>query len=168
MPKIIENLEIKLMEEARKQVDEVGYGNVTIRSIASACNVGIGTVYNYFSSKDALLATYLLNDWKTCIAIIDETSSCSDSPEPVVRCIYDSLTEFSERHGNIFRDEAAATSFCGSFGHYHGLLRSQLATPLQKFCNNEFAAEFIAESLLTWTMAGKSFEDLYQMIQNCF
>lgn len=168
MPKIIENLEVKLMEEAHRQVDEAGYGNVTIRSIASACNVGIGTVYNYFSSKDALLATYLLNDWNTCIATIDKASSRSDSPKPVVRCIYDSLTQFSERHRNIFRDETAATSFCGSFGHYHVLLRSQLATPLQKFCNNEFAAEFIAESMLTWTMAGKSFENLYQIIQNCF
>lgn len=165
MPKIIENLEVKLMEEAHRQVDEVGYGNVTIRSIASACNVGIGTVYNYFSSKDALLATYLLNDWNTCIAIIEEASSRSDSSGPVTRCIYDCLKQFSERHRNIFRDVAAVTIFQGSSGRYHGLLRSQLAAPLQKFYNSEFAAEFVAEALLTWTMAGRSFDEIFEIIK---
>ncbi len=168
MPKIIENLEIKLIEEARKQVAKAGYVGVTIRSIAKACGVGTGTVYNYFPSKDALLATYLLSDWNTCIATITEMSNCSDSPEPVVYCIYNKLIDFSERHCNIFRDKAAATSFRGSVNHYHGLLRSSLAIPLQKFSADNFAAEFIAEAMLTWTMTDKSFDEIWGIIKNCF
>ncbi len=168
MPKIIENLDTKLMNEARKQISESGYGNVTIRSIAKACGVGIGTVYNYFPTKDALLATYMLADWNTCIATINNASECFDSPSPVVRCIYDQIKQFCEQHRGIFQDEAAVAIFHGSFSRYHALLRSQLAAPLNKFCKNDFAPEFIAEALLTWTMADKSFDEIFGMIKNCF
>ena len=168
MPKIIENLEARLIDEAKKQIEEAGYGAVTIRSVAKSCGVGVGTVYNYFPSKDALLATYLLRDWKTCVAAIEAVSTYSDAPANVVRCIHDQLCQYAQRHQAIFRDEAAAASFAGSFSRYHGLLRQQLAQPLRKFCDSDYTSEFIAEALLTWTMAGKSFEEIYGMIGRVF
>ncbi len=168
MPKIIENLESRLMEEAKKQIDASGYGAMTIRSVAAACGVGVGTVYNYFPSKEALLATWLLSDWNDCVAAVRELSQVSDSPEPVVRCIFDQLLAFAKRHQAIFRDEAAASAFAGSFSRYHGLLRSQLAAPLRKFCDSDFAAEFVAESLLTWSLSGKSFDEIYGMLRKLF
>ena len=168
MPKIIENLESKLIEEAKKQVEQSGYGALTIRSVAKACGVGVGTVYNYFPSKDDLLATYLLSDWQNCMAAVDSVNQQSDSPAPVIRCMFDQLLSYAKRHQAIFRDEAAAANFAGSFSRYHGLLRTQLAAPVRKYCSNDFMAEFIAESLLTWSMSGKSFDDIYGMINKLF
>ncbi len=168
MPKIIENLESRLIEEAKKQIEESGYAAMTIRSVAKQCGVGVGTVYNYFSAKEDLIATYLLADWNQCITAINAVSTYSDSPRPVALCIYDQLVSFAARHAAIFRDEAAASVFAGSFSRYHGLLRSQLATPLEKFCRDTFAAEFVAEALLTWTMAGKDFETIYGIIGKLF
>lgn len=168
MPKIIENLESRLIAEAKKQIEEAGYGAMTIRSIAKACGVGVGTVYNYFPSKEALIATHLLEDWKQCITAITAVSTYSESPRPVARCIYDQLVSFARRHQAIFRDEAAAASFSGSFGKYHALLRTQLAQPLRKFCSSDFAAEFLAEALLTWTMAGTAFDEIYGMMEKLF
>ena len=168
MPKIIENLESKLIEEAKRQVETHGYAAMTIRSVAKACGVGVGTVYNYFPSKEALLATYLLSDWTQCVAAINGVSDSSDTPAPVVQCIFDQLLAYAQRHQAIFRDAAAAAGFAGSFSYYHGLLRSQLAAPLQKFCESVFHAEFIAESLLTWSMAGKPFHEIYGMIERLF
>lgn len=168
MPKIIENLEARLIAEAKKQLEVSGYSNLTIRSIAKACGVGVGTVYNYFSSKDELVAAYLLGDWNECVAAIQAVSRDSDSPRPVARCIHDQLRQYAGRHQAIFRDEAAAASFAGSFGRYHALLRAQLAAPLRKFCSDDFASEFIAEALLTWTMAGKTFDEIYGMIDKLF
>ena len=46
MPKIIDNVRKKLLDEARKQILKKGYSAVTVRSVASACNIGVGTVYN--------------------------------------------------------------------------------------------------------------------------
>ena len=168
MPKIIENLENRLIAEAKKQIETYGYSSMTIRSVAKACGVGVGTVYNYFPSKEALLATDLLSDWNQCIASIHAISACSDSPAPVVRCIYDQLLAYAGRHQAIFRDESAAASFAGSFSPYHALLRSQLASPVRKFCSSDFSADFISEALLTWTMAGKTFDDIYGMINKLF
>ena len=168
MPKIIKNLESKLIAEAQKQILEQGYGAVTIRSVANACGVGVGTVYNYFSSKEELLATYLLDDWNDCITAIEAVSHYSDSPAPVVRCIYDQLSAYTIRHQAIFRDEAAFSTFAASFGRYHTMLRGQLAAPLRKFCGCDFASDFIAESLLAWTMAGKTFDEIYGMIGKLF
>lgn len=168
MPKIIENLESRLIEEAKKQIEEAGYGVMTIRSVAKACGVGVGTVYNYFPSKEALVATHLLEDWKQCIAAINAVSTYSDLPRPVVLCIYDQLVSFSQRHQALFRDEAAAASFTGSFGTYHGVLRQQLAQPLRKFCSNDFTADFLAEALLTWTMEQKPFDEIYGIMEKLF
>lgn len=168
MPKIINNLEDRLIAEAKKQIEQDGYSAVTIRSIAKGCGVGVGTVYNYFPSKEALLASYMLRDWKQCTLAINAVSTYSQEPEPVLRCIYDQLIAFANKHETLFRDDAAAAAFAGSFSRYHALLRSQLAQPLCKFCHCDFSAEFIAEALLTWTMAGTAFNDIYGMIEKLF
>ena len=168
MPKIIENLKDRLLAEAKQQIEQDGYQSVTIRSIAKGCGVGVGTVYNYFPSKERLIATHLLEDWKVCVDTIRQASDCAQSPQPILECIYEQLTGFASRHQAIFRDEAAASGFAGSFSQYHGMLRSQLAAPLAKFCSSDFASQFIAESLLTWTMAGKSFGEIYEMLKKLF
>ena len=168
MPKIIENLEQRLIREAQKQIGEVGYGATTIRSVAKACGVGVGTVYNYFPSKEALVATFMLEDWRSCLEAIEAVSMASNSPEDVVRCIWEQLCSFSQKHQVIMKDASAASGFQGAFSTYHARLRSQLAQPLRKFCQSDFAAEFIAEALLTWTTAGKTFDEIYGMIGKIF
>ena len=168
MPKIIENLESKLIAEAKKQIEESGYSAMTIRSVAAGCGVGVGTVYNYFPSKEALIAKHLLDDWKQCVAAIQAVSTYSDSARPTVLCIYDQLTCFAHRHAAIFRDESASTSYTGSTSRYHGFLRNQLAEPIRKFCADAFTAQFIAESMLTWTVAGKPFDDIFAVVNRLF
>ena len=92
MPKIIENLESRILAEARKQIEASGYGALTIRSVAKECGVGIGTVYNYFPSKDALVASYMLQDWKSCLEVITRVSreageGCQEDPHRHRRCL---------------------------------------------------------------------------------
>ena len=52
---------------------------------------------------------------------------------------------------------------CGGEGYC-----GQLSAPLRKFCGSDFTADFIAESLLPWIIAGKSFDELYGMLENFF
>ena len=75
MPKIIENIREKLLSEAKRQVMENGYSAMTIRSVAAACGVGTGTVYNYFPSKDMLVASFILEDWMLCMNDISKGMS---------------------------------------------------------------------------------------------
>ena len=168
MPKIIENLDQRLMEEARRQIKESGYGAMTIRSVAAACGVGVGTVYNYYPSKEALAAAFILEDWKNCYAGIMACAENAKGREPVLWAIYENLQQFIAEHAAVFQDESAAVTFTGSFGQYHGLLRGQLAQPIRRFCRDDFTADFIAEAMLTWIVAGKSFDELSKILERIF
>ena len=52
MPKIIENLLENLLAETRRELLDSGYESINIRTIAKNCHTAVGTVYNYFPSKD--------------------------------------------------------------------------------------------------------------------
>ena len=168
MPKIIENLEERLKKAAEQQIREIGYANMTIRSVAAACGVGVGTVYNYYASKDDLLAAWMVDDWNEHIAVMEASAAREETVEAVARIIHDELTEFARRHATILQDEAAAISASKSFRFYHSILRSQLAAPLRRFCEEDFGAEFAAESLLTWTMSGKDFDEIWHQLRRLF
>jgi hypothetical protein len=77
--------------------------------------------------------------------------------------MYTALREFSDRHSALFRDADAAKVFVSAFTEKHKLLRTQLAEVVRPICHRDtakdqaFLAEFIAESLLSWTMAGEDF-----------
>ena len=168
MPKIIENLPQRLLEETSRQIEEAGYVSLNIRTVAKNCGVGVGTVYNYYRSKDELVAAYLLEDWARGINNINTCSENASSPEPVLRMIYEELTAYIHRHRVIFHDADAVIAFSGSLMRYHDLLRTQLAQPLRRFCRDGFMAEFVAESMLTWTVAGISFDAIFDLVNRLF
>lgn len=168
MPKIIKDLQSRLKEEARRQIETNGYSTMTVRSVAKGCGVGTGTVYNYYDSKDDLVAACLLEDWDKCLSAIYAVGTYSETPLPVVRCIQDQLFSYGKLHETVFQDPAACASVALSFRKYHAMLRSQLALPLRKFCKDDFTAEFIAEAILTWTMVGKSDQEIYGIVGKLF
>ena len=164
MPKIIENVRAQLLSEAKKQITEQGYKNTTIRSVATACGIATGTVYNYFKSKDMLIASFILEDWLDCIETI--SSQPKESHRKYLENIHFSLKKFEKKYNALFSDEAAKIVFNTAFSERHIQLRSQLASLILPICCGEdlFLAEFVAESLLCWTMAGKKFDEIYSFL----
>lgn len=41
MPRIIENVETKILDEGRKQVHTNGYSKTTVRSVVASCGISI-------------------------------------------------------------------------------------------------------------------------------
>ena len=64
MPKILFNAREQLLTEAKRQINEKGYAATTMRSVAGACGFAVGTMYNYFESKEVLISMYVAEDWK--------------------------------------------------------------------------------------------------------
>lgn len=168
MPKIIENVRSLLIEEAKNQIAEKGYGKTTIRSIASACGLAVGTVYNYFPSKDMLIASFMAEEWQKCLCRMRnaEGSSAYD----IILSVYSGFIDYMGKHTDLFSDKEAAKVFATVFSERHKQLRSQIAEIIAPACESAsvtdkaFLAEFIAESLLSWSVAGKSFEEQYSVI----
>ncbi len=174
MPKIIENARELIINEAKRQIEENGYDSVTVRSIAKACGLGLGTFYNYFKSKNILIASFLLEDWQGRIANINAKSEAAEDPNIIVGYIYDELSEFIASNRSIFTATEAIKSFNGIGGAYHKVLRAQIAAPICKICDAngyedaDFLSEFVAESVLTWTVAGKSHEEISSVTSKLF
>ena len=63
MPKLIANLRENIPAEARRLLSERGYSGLSLRELADRCGVAVGTLYNYYPSKAALIARLMLEDW---------------------------------------------------------------------------------------------------------
>ena len=175
MPKIIENVREQLLEEAQRQLAQYGYAKTTIRSVAQACGIAVGTVYNYFPSKEMLIASFMAEDWVACLAPV-RTASTED-PEAFLKALCEALSTFMKKHEALFRDSKAEKTFAAVFPSRHKMLRSQIAELIRPFTtipggsepssteDPAFTAEFIAESLLTWTVAGVPFDKQYALIR---
>ena len=174
MPKIIENARGLLIDEARKQIEENGYESVTIRSISRGCQIGLGTFYNYFKSKDTLIATYLLEEWKERLSKINSQGENEIDPMELVKTINFELGEFWKNNASVFYAEGASKAFQGSSRTYHKLLIEQISEPLCKVCaregyeNPEFLSQFVAEAILTWTVAKKDFNEVAPIMSKLF
>ena len=164
MPKIIENIREQLMAEAKAQISDHGYKNTTIRSVAAGCNIAVGTVYNYFKSKEFLIASFILQDWLEVVKAISEYPK--ESRRDYLEYIHHSLIKFENSYSCLFSDKDAKTVFSSVFSERHTQLRTQLAKLVLPICRGDdmFLAEYVAEALLTWTMAGKSFESIYALL----
>ena len=174
IPKIIENVRELLINEAKRQISENGYDSVTIRSIAKGCGLGLGTFYNYFKSKDMLIATFLLEEWQEPIRRVCIRSDTERDPAALVSLIYSELTGFIENNSTLFNSSGAVKAFYGSVGQKHKLLRSQISEPLCRVCkaegyeNAEFLSDFVSEAVLTWTVEKKDYGEVAQVINKLF
>ena len=165
MPKIIKNIRKQLLAEAKKQIAQRGYSDTTIRSVASACGVGVGTVYNYFPSKEMLVATSVYEDWKNYLSDIEKLPA--DEPYILLKGIYHSLQKFAEENQMLFSDADAARLVSVSSVDHHKMLRDQMASFVRPLCEDsspQFTAEFIAEALIRWSTENVDFETVYPLL----
>ena len=162
MPKLLENVPEQLLAEARRQIIERGYAKTTIRSVAGACDIAVGTVYNYFPSKEDLIASFVAEDWRQSLAAMDRRSG--GDVRSCLEGIYEELSAFARKHRALFADPDAAKAASGAFLSRHLQLREQIAVLIEPFAPSAdgFAARFIAEALLTWTISNTPFERIYE------
>ena len=168
MPKIIENLREQIIEEARKQLFENGYSKTTIRSVAAACGIGTGTMYNYFSSKDILISSFMLEDWKKATSKM-EALDTNDSLK-FLEGINSILTDYISKYRFLFEDKEASKAYFSVFTERHNKLRRVIAEIILPICNvsgvdSSFLSTHIAESMLFWALDGISFNKQKEILK---
>lgn len=171
MPKIIQNLREQLLAQAKKQLLEKGYDDMNLRDIAAACGVAVGTLYNYYPSKEMLAAGVMLEDWQ--IACAGMRAACADTDDLMTGCraVYDGVAAYAAIYTSTWGGYARKNTMVPGYGERHNMLIAQLADILAGLLANcgiaadSFAVAFTAESLL-WSALDPDvrFEQVGQII----
>ncbi|WP_029231362.1 TetR/AcrR family transcriptional regulator [Butyrivibrio sp. VCB2006] len=169
MPKIIDNLKEQIQIEAMHQILTNGYSKTTIRSVANGCNIAVGTLYNYFGSKDELIISFMLEDWRECEQMMVEIKSAD--PEELLQQVHNALNKFIRKYESVFKDEDAQRVFADVLAKKHVQFRARIAKIIEKaveksrYEDKEFLSLHISDSIIGWTMADIPFDKQYSIIK---
>ena len=67
-----------ILETCRTIVRERGLSGVSVRSVASACGVAPGTLYNYFPGKEALVLAVTADVWSDILSFDVGKDNCDE------------------------------------------------------------------------------------------
>lgn len=126
MPKIIEGAREKILENARQRLFEKGYQHLSLREVAKESGIATGTIYNYFTNKDYLLANVMLEDWNVAVQKMEECCQKASSIKDGVAGICQALDEFCEIYASVWQQPSVAAAASPDMEHRHEFLTSQL------------------------------------------
>lgn len=89
-----------ILAMSRKMLREQGWTGVSVRSIAAACGISVGSIYNYFDSKEDLMSAVVESIWREIFSCAGEapfnnTLSC-------VKWMFASMERGEERYPGFF------------------------------------------------------------------
>ena len=114
-----------------------------------------------------LIASFMAQDWKQFLECID--SDASEDTKEILKNVVAGLSDFMQKYRLLFSDPDEVKVYADVFAVRHQFIREQLARIIKPICmkssveDKDFLAEWIAESLLTWTAVGKDFEEQYKI-----
>lgn len=100
MPKIIKDAKKRITDRAVQIFLEEGFEHVDIRRIAKDCQIGVGTVYNYFPNKTAIITEVFQSLWTDSFRLLDRLIEASESNEALfVNYAHGFYQEMSKKNG---------------------------------------------------------------------
>ena len=91
-----------ILKTSRELIQQNGWAGVNIRSVAAACGVSVGCIYNYFASKTELLSATVESIWSDIFhhpeneVVFQDTLSC-------VRWMYQQLEDGKQQMQRAWR-----------------------------------------------------------------
>lgn len=129
MPKLIANAEQTILQTAREQLFAHGYKRLTLRKVAAGCGIAVGTIYNYYTGKEMLVANIMLQDWAEVISAMQSGCAGASTIEAGVGSVYSAIARFAQTYRGVWQEYGSGATppeFAGS----HSMLRAQIAEPL--------------------------------------
>ena len=144
MPKIIENIKENILVKGKEMLLTGNYSDFNIRSLAKNCNIGLGTLYNYFENKEVLAYQIFKSDWEKTLKLAVDLKTESIPLREKLSIIYSSLETFVSQYLNIFREMSDGGQKGCSHDHY-----LELHTRLKELLDQEQGAGSIQNSFAT-------------------
>ena len=130
MPKIIADARQRILSSARRTLLQQGYTCLSLRAIAQDCSIAVGTIYNYFNNKEALIASVMLEDWLLARQQIEETCGKAASVSEGVLAVYEAIEQFAAISRPVWRQFLHAGGSTDVVAGRHGMLRGQIESCL--------------------------------------
>ena len=168
MPKIIEELRETILANTKEILLAEGYDALTVRSVAKASGIAVGTVYNYFPSKDMMVASVMLGDWMAALEKMREDVLQAPDAVEGMRQMSLRIREFSERYSLTWEQYRAGVGAVIFYRERHKQLVAQLTELTELLLarhdgwKQENLAEFLAENLLA---ASQQEEDAFEKME---
>lgn len=64
MPKVLTNVKEDICRVTRQILNEDGYEQLSTRGISTRCGIALGTIYNYYKTKDEIIEEIVMSDWE--------------------------------------------------------------------------------------------------------
>ena len=101
VPKYLGNVKEEIINTTRIMLEANGYDKLNIRDIAANSNIGIGTFYNYFKSKNEILSEVIRKEWEKTLKSIDNNLDNQGYTINKLMFIYSKINEFMKiTHGS--------------------------------------------------------------------
>jgi len=71
MARIIENPKQLILDNAKNILYSEGYSNLSIRNVAKASGLAVGTIYNYYPTKKDLVIEMMIEYWGECFKSLE-------------------------------------------------------------------------------------------------
>ncbi len=175
MPKVIKDLDKTILEIATKQLFEKGYAKMTMRSVSDECGIAVGTLYNYYKSKDVIVADVMLVDWNAMIKSVSSSCLSAKSIHEAFKFLYDGVMSFSEKYTPVWQEYGNEVSIRQKMPDKFDLLTTQLANVLNEVlvrCHDEkdpFMSVFLAEVILNAaTKHGLEYSNVSRILERMF
>lgn len=154
MPKRLENLREHILSSARGTLLTRGYSALTIRGVAADCGIAVGTVYNYYPSKEMLAAGAILKDWFDVLDKIARDCDGAAGLREGLGAAGRRVALFEETYRTVWSGSSARGTMPEDFSKRRRMLVRQLADRLHPMLLRfapaapPYADIFLAENLL--------------------
>ena len=102
MPKVIPGLKEGILKCADEILSKGEFDKFSIRGIAKECGIAVGTLYNYYSSKDDILKAVIDSHMQKMLDAIDEKCAEAKSITDGLCYICEGVRAFSEKHPEVW------------------------------------------------------------------
>ncbi|MEG0441902.1 MAG: TetR/AcrR family transcriptional regulator [Oscillospiraceae bacterium] len=150
-----------ILKTCRQLVSENGFNGLTMRSVALACNVALGSLYNYFPSKNDLTIATIESVWQDIFHMERPCEPCCSFLD-YVQQIFERVSAGITAYPNCFTAHSIGvagsdkTQARQTMEHYFTHMRGGLLTALQqdkKVREDAFSKTFTPEELADFVLS---------------
>ncbi len=94
MSRIIENPEQLILSRAKEILYNEGFKKFSMRNLSKKCGIALGTIYNYYSTKEELIIEMMTDYWKEHFYILEDILNSNDTLYIKLNEIFNKLNIF--------------------------------------------------------------------------